>query len=215
MKAKLDRELHGYPGTPHVIAHSFGTYVTGTALRKFPNIKLGRIVLVGSILPAKYDWEQILTDKLRAFEEVRNEQGKRDSLVSLAGTLGWHRRDVGDSGVSGFKGKPSFVHHATGPLEPCDQCQTGSSFARIHNIPVAICSSIHTYGPDRINSQLTESETRYIREPISISEDNPLLQGVVTPLHASKRSNEIYTQAYIDTYKLKAACFRLSGKAIR
>ena len=35
--------------------------------------------------------------------------------------------------------------------------------------------------------------------------------GVVTPLHASKRSNEIYTQAYIDTYKLKAACFRLSG----
>ena len=27
--------------------------------------------------------------------------------------------------------------------------------ARIHDIPVAICSSIHTYGPDRINSQLT------------------------------------------------------------
>jgi len=83
--------------------------------------------------------------------------------------------------------------------------------ARIHDIPVAICSSIHTYGPDRINSQLTESETRYIREPISISEDEPILQGVVTPLHASKRSNEIYTQAYIDTYKLKAACFRLTG----
>ena len=83
--------------------------------------------------------------------------------------------------------------------------------ARIHDIPIAICSSIHTYGADRINAQLTESETRYIREPITISEDDPILQGIVTPLHASKRSNEIYTQAYIDTYKLKAACFRLTG----
>jgi len=83
--------------------------------------------------------------------------------------------------------------------------------ARIHNIPVAICSSIHTYGPDKINSQLTEAETRYEREPISINEDEALLQGVITPLHASKRTNEIYTQSYIDTYKIKAACFRLSG----
>jgi len=44
-----------------------------------------------------------------------------------------------------------------------------------------------------------------------IGDDEPLLQGVVTPLHASKRSNEIYTQCYIDTYDLKVACFRLSG----
>src|SRR5205814_5683085 len=33
----------------------------------------------------------------------------------------------------------------------------------------------------------------------------------VTPLHASKRSNEIYVQSYIDTYRLRAACFRLTG----
>jgi len=83
--------------------------------------------------------------------------------------------------------------------------------ARIHNIPVAICSSIHTYGPNKINSQLKEHKTRYLREPISINEDESILQGVVTPLHASKCSNEIYTQAYIDTYKINAACFRLTG----
>ena len=43
--------------------------------------------------------------------------------------------------------------------------------ARIPNIPVAICSSIHTYGPNKINSQLKEHKTRYLREPISINED--------------------------------------------
>ncbi|MBX3012658.1 MAG: NAD-dependent epimerase/dehydratase family protein [Caldilineaceae bacterium] len=83
--------------------------------------------------------------------------------------------------------------------------------ARIHQLPVAICSSIHTFGPDRINASLTEAETRYERSPVTIDEEEPLLQGTITPLHASKRSNEIYLQAYVDTFKLKAACFRLTG----
>jgi CDP-paratose 2-epimerase len=83
--------------------------------------------------------------------------------------------------------------------------------ARKFDTPVVICSSIHTYGPDKINSELKEEETRYVREPVSIDENEPLLQGVITPLHASKRSGEIYTQSFIDTYGLKAACFRLTG----
>jgi CDP-paratose 2-epimerase len=83
--------------------------------------------------------------------------------------------------------------------------------ARFAKIPVAVCSSIHTFGPAAINASLTETQTRYVREPIAISEDEPLLQGSVTPLHASKRTNEIYVQAYLDTYSLPAACFRLSG----
>jgi CDP-paratose 2-epimerase len=83
--------------------------------------------------------------------------------------------------------------------------------ARKLDIPVAICSSIHTYGPDKINSELKEEKTRYIHNPVAIGENEPLLQGVVTPLHASKRCDEIYTQSFIDTYKMKAACFRLTG----
>ncbi len=83
--------------------------------------------------------------------------------------------------------------------------------AREFNIPIAICSSVHSYGPDKINSELKEKETRYVKEPVSINEEYPLLQGVITPLHASKRSNEIYTQCYIDTFNIKAACFRLTG----
>ena len=83
--------------------------------------------------------------------------------------------------------------------------------ARLAGIPVAICSSIHTFGPDAINASLTEERTRYARQPVTIDEEEPLLQGPVTPLHASKRSNEIYVQSFIDTYGLKAACFRLTG----
>jgi CDP-paratose 2-epimerase len=83
--------------------------------------------------------------------------------------------------------------------------------ARAAGIPAAVCSSVHAFGPDGINASLTEAETRYVREPEAIDESEPLLQGSVTPLHASKRSNEIYVQSYIDTYKLPAAAFRLTG----
>jgi CDP-paratose 2-epimerase len=83
--------------------------------------------------------------------------------------------------------------------------------ARLAGIPVAICSSIHTFGPDAINASLVEAETRFVRQPVAIDESEPLLQGSVTPLHASKRSNEIYLQSYADTYRLQGACFRLTG----
>lgn len=83
--------------------------------------------------------------------------------------------------------------------------------ARGLGIPAAVCSSIHTFGPDAINASLTESATRYEREPPALDENEPLLQGSVTPLHASKRSNEIYVQAYADTYRLPVAAFRLTG----
>jgi len=93
--------------------------------------------------------------------------------------------------------------------------------ARKYNIPVASCNSIHCYGPDKINSELKEFEAkvfgfdcevnRYIRNPTTINEDEPVLQGVVTPLHASKMSAENYVRCYIDTFNIKAASFRLTG----
>ena len=83
--------------------------------------------------------------------------------------------------------------------------------ARKYKIPVASCNSVHCYGPDKINSELKEQETRYVRQPVSINESEMLLQGVKTPLHASKTSAEIYVQTFIDTYGLKAASFRLTG----
>lgn len=83
--------------------------------------------------------------------------------------------------------------------------------ARKFDLPVVSCNSIHCYGPEKINSELKEEETRFTREPIAITEEEPLLQGVVTPLHASKTAAENYVRCYIDQYGIKAASFRLTG----
>lgn len=82
--------------------------------------------------------------------------------------------------------------------------------ARKYDIPVVNCSSIHVYG-NKINETIKEGETRFLREPPAIDEYYPIMQGKITPLHASKRSAEIYVQTYIDTYGLEAANFRLTG----
>lgn len=82
--------------------------------------------------------------------------------------------------------------------------------AREYKIPVASCASIHIYG-NNINKDLTENETRYLRNPAEIDENQPVLQGLLTPLHASKRSAEIYLQTFIDTYGIEAASFRFTG----
>lgn len=82
--------------------------------------------------------------------------------------------------------------------------------ARKYDLPVVNCSTIHVYG-NALNKTLKEAETRYIRDPPAINEEHPIMQGEITPLHASKRAAEVYVQAYIDTYGLKAATFRLTG----
>lgn len=82
--------------------------------------------------------------------------------------------------------------------------------AREYKIPIVSCATIHVYGP-KINDELKEDKTRYTREPAEIDENYPIMRGTLTPLHASKRAAEIYVQAFIDTYKLEAASFRLTG----
>ncbi|MBI5238023.1 MAG: NAD-dependent epimerase/dehydratase family protein [Deltaproteobacteria bacterium] len=82
--------------------------------------------------------------------------------------------------------------------------------ARRLKIPAACCATVHVYG-NKINDTLKEGEKRYLRVPEEIDEDLRILEGTLTPLHASKAAGDIYVRAYIDTYKLKAASFRLTG----
>lgn len=82
--------------------------------------------------------------------------------------------------------------------------------ARKYDVPIVFCSTIHVYG-NKINETLREGRARFHREPPTIDENHPIMQGTITPLHASKRSAELYVQTYIDVYGLKAAVFRLSG----
>lgn len=82
--------------------------------------------------------------------------------------------------------------------------------ARALKIPVAMCATIHVYG-NEINKSLKEESNKYVRTPAAIDELYPTLEGVLTPLHASKAAGDIYARAYIDTYKVEAASFRLTG----
>jgi CDP-paratose 2-epimerase len=82
--------------------------------------------------------------------------------------------------------------------------------ARKFKIPVVSCATIHVYG-NKINETLKEGKTRYIRNPAEINEEHPILEGTLTPLHASKMAGDSYVKVYIDTYKVEAASFRLTG----
>jgi CDP-paratose 2-epimerase len=82
--------------------------------------------------------------------------------------------------------------------------------ARQLKIPVASCATIHVYG-NKINDDLKEEKTRFVREPAEIDETQRCVEGILTPLHASKRSGDIYLQTYIDTFGVEAASFRLTG----
>jgi CDP-paratose 2-epimerase len=82
--------------------------------------------------------------------------------------------------------------------------------ARKYTVPTVSCASIHVYG-NAINDQVTEGKTRYIRRPAEIDENERLVEGLKTPLHASKHAGDLYVRAYIDTYKLPLASFRITG----
>ena len=82
--------------------------------------------------------------------------------------------------------------------------------ARLRGIPVASCSTIHTYGTG-INDEIREDGTRYVREPAAIAESHAVLTGRLTPLHASKYAGEVYVQTYAHMYGVKAAAFRYTG----
>ena len=82
--------------------------------------------------------------------------------------------------------------------------------ARKRKIPVVSCATVHVYG-NKINDTLKEADKRYVREPEGIDESHPVLEGTLTPLHASKAAGDFYVRAYADTYKVEAASFRLTG----
>lgn len=77
-------------------------------------------------------------------------------------------------------------------------------------IPMVYCGTIHIYG-NRINESLNEEETRYVRTPPAIGESHPVVEGTLTPLHASKRSAELYLETFIHSYSLPVASYRLTG----
>jgi pimeloyl-ACP methyl ester carboxylesterase len=133
LKQQIERK--GPLERPHVIAHSLGTYLLGSALEKFPDLRLDRVVLVSSVLPSSYPWDVLLTKRPTCVREVRNEFGPSDRVVRLVGRIRWLARDLGTAGSRGFFGDETVIHNTDDPIAPCPKCAAAP--ARVHNVSLA------------------------------------------------------------------------------
>lgn len=91
---------------PNVVAHSFGAYLIGYAMKKFEDMKFGKVILCGSILPCDFDW--ITLFGRNQLLEVRNDYGVEDAWSHIVPKV---VRDAGSSGAQGFSIASPLVHN--------------------------------------------------------------------------------------------------------
>jgi pimeloyl-ACP methyl ester carboxylesterase len=94
------RELSEHGGSlsspPDIIAHSFGAWLVGQVLRQNPEIRVGRIIMAGSVLRPDFDWRTIIARGQA--EAVLNHYGSRDYWAFVSEFF------IPDSGPAGFRG---------------------------------------------------------------------------------------------------------------
>ena len=120
---------------PCLIAHSFGTKIIKHVLESTPGIAIEKMILVGCVLPVKYDWTNLLNDAHIILGDVRNEYGRKDFVVRW---LSWFvgfipGSGLGRAGYSGFAGNENIVHQIDGPLDTCKLCK-GAKQRAVHNV---------------------------------------------------------------------------------
>lgn len=83
---------------PSVVAHSFGTYILGNALMRYPYLRFDKVILCGSILPTEFPWPAIIARG--QVQSIRNEYGAQDVWTRLVDLF---VPGTGRSGLIGFK----------------------------------------------------------------------------------------------------------------
>ena len=137
VKRKISNACAG-GARPHVIAHSLGTYLTGTALSVFPDVQFRRVIYCGSALRCEFPWHELFHTRHAAFESVRNETGLKDRAIKLGGILGGivPASGLGAAGREGFRSNVAgFIHNTTSPEYACPDCLAGNE-AKVHNVLV-------------------------------------------------------------------------------
>lgn len=115
---------------PHVIAHSFGTYLTVKLLEVVNGTRLSRIVLCGCVLPREYDWlAQIRDGRVAA---VRNDYTVSDWVGYAAKLAGRLHSDLGHAGTHGMANSISGVHRLNKPELRCSSCAVHTGF--VHDV---------------------------------------------------------------------------------
>jgi len=174
-------------------------------------------------------WEVVgidnLTDyelKRSTFDVLESRKHNLDFLEELG--IEFHKWDTRTVCSQDFHGVDFIIHCAAQPAmtlaieDPVNDADNNIfglinmlEIAKKHKIPFVNCSSIHVYG-NNSNDMLTEGDLRFIRkDKDEIDENEPILQGELTPLHVSKRTTELYTKCYGETYGMRTASFRLTG----
>jgi hypothetical protein len=126
-------------GRVYAIAHSFGTFLLGAAIKTWPDLRFERIVLTGCVLPRRFPWQRVLRSNPESFRGIRNEVGRKDPVVWLLYLLRWIPGllpGLGFAGVTGFKEIEGLVHQTARPYGPCDKCEETGSEPRIHNVEI-------------------------------------------------------------------------------
>lgn len=90
---------------PDVIAHSFGTWLLAKMLMENEDIKVGRVILTGSIIRPDFPWQSLIQRK--QVEAVLCHHSIKDCPVKLAH---WFIPGSGPSGVSGFNDRGNVFH---------------------------------------------------------------------------------------------------------
>jgi pimeloyl-ACP methyl ester carboxylesterase len=113
----------------HVYAHSNGTFVFGQALKKYSEIKVGRVLLGGSVLPPSFPWRKFVNCRQSSCSTSNNNICNRQvmQLLNYAANADWPTGflcrglsylpgldgpllGVGPGGTDGFKDLRNFSH---------------------------------------------------------------------------------------------------------
>jgi hypothetical protein len=121
-------------GSPHVIAHSLGTYLVGRVIKRHVGLTFSKVLLVSSVLPPDFPWARIVDKRPRSVRSVRNEYGTSDWVVKAVGRIRWLARDLGPSGDVGFEQVTGLIHTCLSPVASCAVCSNHP--VRVHNVPL-------------------------------------------------------------------------------
>jgi hypothetical protein len=133
-RTKLSKKFEKGGPFPCLIAHSFGTYLSGRAMRDLPWVSFDRIVLAGCVLHNDFPWKNLQGADPPRFRQVRNEMAARDHIARLAAWLDRLIPGFGSAGYSGFTGTPDWVHNLESANAICTSCGSSEDRAPIHNI---------------------------------------------------------------------------------
>jgi hypothetical protein len=90
------------------VGHSNGTYLLGSALRRYRACNFGRAVCAGSVLPRDFEWDEMIREK--RILGIRNYLTSGDWVVGIFPNLFDRFGDIGGGGFLGFQREPAVGH---------------------------------------------------------------------------------------------------------